>query len=461
MKKYLIIILAAATALTGCKKFLDIKPESEITGANFYQVASDAESGLIGCYDALQPDAYYGFDIETYGDVTSDNAYAGGDNPANIQMDEFKTDPNNANISRDWNQMYQAVARCNDVIDNVSTMDNKVFQGNRKKEIIAEAKFLRALDYFNLVRIWGRVPLIVNQIKDTKPESINKGNSEISDIYAQITKDLTDAVTDLPKDNETGRATKGAAEGILAKVNLTNKNWQQAADLCGQVMGLNKYSLVGNYDALWSGKNTSESLFEVQFTGGNEGNVMPDLFLPFPLATYEFLKFSTPTEDMIAAYEPNDQRKAASIIFADQYYGKNFPHVYKYRNAAGFAAPTNVPVLRYADVLLMRAEALNEISYPNLEALSILNQIRTRAGLLVSKTLLDYPTQESLRVAIAKERRVELAFEGHRWFDLLRTGKAISTLQGKYPINNDRLLFPIPQNQIDKNPNLKQNPGYN
>ena len=188
---------------------------------------------------------------------------------------------------------------------------------------------------------------------------------------------------------------------------------------------------------------------------------MPDLFLPFPLATFEFIKFSTPTEDLIAAYEPNDRRKAASIIFANQFYGANFPHVFKYRNAAGFAAPTNVPVLRYADVLLMRAEALNEINYPNTEALSLLNEIRNRAGLTTPKTFADYPSQSALRIAIAKERRVELAFEGHRWFDLLRTGTAISTLQGRYPsINANKLLYPFPQDQIDRNPNLKQNPGY-
>lgn len=456
------IILAVTAGLAGCNKFLDIKPQSEITGANFYQLASDAESGLIGCYDALQPDSYYGFDIETYGDVTSDNAYAGGDNPANIQMDNFNTDANNPNISRDWNQIYQAIGRTNDVIDNVSKMDAKTFQGDRKNEILGEAKFLRGLHYFNLVRIFGTVPLITAQLKDTKPENINAGNSTIDAIYTQITKDLTDAISNLPKDNATGRATKGAAEGLLAKVYLTNKNWLKAADFCGQTMLLNKYSLVSNYDNLWSGKNTTESLFEVQFTGGTEGNTMPDLFLPYPLATYEFLKFSTPTEDMIAAYEPNDQRKAASIIFATQYYGTNFPHVYKYRNAAGFAAPTNVPVLRYADVLLMKAEALNETSYPNTEALDLLNRIRNRAGLTINKTFVDYPSQDALRIAIAKERRVELAFEGHRWFDLLRTGKAISTLQGKYPtISNNKLLYPFPQNQLDKNPNLKQNLGYN
>ncbi len=454
MKKYLIIILVAGTALSGCNEFLDIKPQSEITGANFYQNSSDAEAGLIGCYDALQPDSYYGFDMETFGDVTSDNAYAGGDNPANIQMDVFNTDANNANIARNWDQIYQAIGRTNDVIDNVSKMDAGLFQGTRKNEIIGEAKFLRGLHYFNLVRIYGKVPLVVAQIKDTKPESINAGRSPIDAIYIQIVEDLTDAVAGLNKDNATGRATKGAAQGLLAKVYLTNKDWSKASGLTLDVKNLSKYSLVGNYDNLWSGKNTSESLFEVQYTGGTEGNVMPDLFLPFPLATFEFLKFSTPTEDMIAAYEPTDKRKAASIIFANQYYGNNFPHVYKYRNAAGFAAPTNVPILRYADVLLMRAEALNEISYPNTEALGLLNQIRFRAGLIIPKTLIDYPNQDALRVAIAKERRVELAFEGHRWFDLLRTGKAISTLQGKYPITEAKLLFPIPQNQIDKNPKL-------
>jgi starch-binding outer membrane protein, SusD/RagB family len=466
MKKifFFLITVVALLQTTGCKKnFTDLKPVSEITSANYFQTARQADAALTGAYDALQPDSYYGYDMNTFGEATSDNSLAGGDDPGIFQIDGFTTNPTNNITNRNWPQIYQAIGRTNDVVDNVNKMDVALFfnKPQRKTEIIGEAKFLRALHYFNLVRIYGPVPLVLKQTTAVTADNVNVGNSTIDEIYTKgIIPDLEFAIANLPKDMDKGRATKGAAYGLLAKVYLTRKDWAKAAENVQKVKDLNKYIIISNYDNLFSSKNTEESLFEVQYIGGGEGNPLPDLYLPYPQATFEFLKFHTPTPDIIAAYTPNDVRKKSSIIFQNQFYGANFPHIYKFRNAASFAAPTNFPVLRYADVVLMGAEALNEISYPSQPALEALNAIRQRAG-LSPLTFAALSTQNLFRDTVAKERRLELAFEGHRWFDLVRTDKALSTLQAAYPnMSAKNLLFPIPQVELDRNPNLIQNAGY-
>lgn len=463
MKSSLKIFFAAlvlALCFTGCKKFLDVVPPSEITSANFYSSANDAEAALVGCYDALQPDSYYGFDISAYGDVASDDCDAGGDNQSRISIDDFTTNSTNGTTSRNWTQIYAGIGRTNDVITNVGKMPDNLFTGGRKNAILGEARFLRGLHYFNLVRIFGGVPLVTVQVTDSQPGTVNKPRNTVAEVYVQIISDLQFAADNLAKDATAGRVTKGAALGLLAKVYLTQKDWQKAADLSNQVIALAKYQLLPNYDDLFEQDNTAEIIFSVQYTGTSEGNVLPDLLLPFPQASYEFIKFNTPTPSIINAYETGDKRKASSLIITDQNYGKNLAFVYKFRRAAAFASPADITVLRYADVLLMRAEALNELGYGNAEAFTLLNQVRTRAG-LAAKTTADLPSQESFRNFVAQERRVELAFEGERWFDLVRTGKALTALQaaGK-AITQKNLLFPIPQEQIDRNPNLVQNPGY-
>jgi starch-binding outer membrane protein, SusD/RagB family len=461
MKKIIVYFLIAFAVVqgTGCdSSFTDLKPVSEITSANYFKTARQADASLTSAYDALQPDRYYGYDMNTFGEAASDNCFAGGDDPGIAQINDFTTTPTNGIIGRNWPQIYLAIGRANDVIDNVGKMDVGLFfnKPERQTEIIAEAKFLRALHYFNLVRIYGPVPLVVKQVTAVTADNVNVPNSTQEEIYTKsIIPDLEFALANLPKDMDKGRATKGAAYGLLAKVYLTRKEWAKAAENVQRVKDLNKYKILSNYDNLFSSKNTEESLFEVQYTGGGEGNALPELYLPYPLGTYDFIKFHTPTPNLIAAYTPADGRKQSSIVFKN-----GIPHIYKFRNAAGFSAPTNFPVLRYADVLLIGAEALNEISYPSQPALDALNAIRQRAG-LNALTLIDLSTQDIMRDAIAKERRLELAFEGHRWFDLVRTEKALSTMQPDYPIMSAKnLLFPVPQVERDRNPNLKQNGGY-
>ena len=445
--------------LGSCKKFLDLQPISDVTSAAYYKTAAQAETALTGAYDALQQSNYYGFHEFNLNEVQSDNCLAGGDSPDIFQIDNFTATPTNA-VLLQYSFVYVAIARDNDVIDHVTAMDKALFAGQRQQQILGEARFLRGLNYFNIVREYGHIPLQLSSVTKLDNSVINLPQSSADDVYKAIIADLQYAADNLPADMANGRATKGAALGLLAKVYLTLKDWQKAADYAQQVIGLAKYSTAIPYDDIFTQKHNAEVIFDVEYTGGPEGNTLPDLLLPYPLATFEFKKFGTPTADMIAAYAPGDIRKASSIIFMTTIDGPNFPHVYKYRNAAAFAAPTNVIILRIADVKLMLAEALNETGYGDPRALGALNEIRQRASLPVFTTI-TLPDQASFREAVYKERRVELAFEGHRWADLVRTGRALSTMQVTYPnITSDKLILPIPQAEIDKNTALKQNPGY-
>lgn len=462
MQRIIVITLAAVLLISvpGCKKFLALEPISDVTSANFYKKASQAEAALIGAYDALQSDRYYGFHQFNLFDVTSDDCFAGGDSPDIFLVDGFEAGSTNLVLDQHWPQVYTAIGRANDVIDNVTGMDEGLFTGNRKKEIIGEARFLRALHYFNLVRIYGNIPLQLHSVTQLDNNIINLPQSAPPDVYNAIIGDFQYAADNLPVDAAIGRVTRGVALGMLAKVYLTLKDWQKTVDYCNQVIALNKYSTNVKYDDIFAQRHTAEVIFEIEYTGGAEGTVLPDLLLPYPLASFEFKKFGTPTPDIINAYEAGDIRKASSVFFWTTIDGPNYPHVYKYRFAAAFAGSSNYIVLRMADVKLMLAEALNEINYGSAESFSALNEIRVRAG-LQPKTGTDLPDQLLFREAVYHERRVELAFEGQRWPDLVRTGRAISTMKPFYStIDEHNLVQPIPQSELDKNNALKQNSGY-
>lgn len=472
MKKLFFPSLIFATIVIGgtsCKKsFTDIKPVGQQVTSAYFINEGQAEAALTTVYDVLQADSYYGYDINTLTEAVSDNTIAGGDDPAIFSIDAFTTNPTNPTIKRNFQQMFLGVARANFCIDNVTAMDvNKFNFPESKIRILAEARFLRALDYFNLVRLYGPVPLSLKQTTSIKPEDINLPNSTVDGLYTQaIIPDLQYAIANLSVDQAIGRATKGAALGLLAKVYVTRGDYTNAALFAQQVKALNKYILLSNYEDLFQSKNTREGLFEIQFASGNgEGTPYPNLVLPCSKTTFCYKKFHTPTPDVANAYEANDVRKNASIFYEHEFNNNSnpiIPYIYKFRFDNGFDGAANFPVLRYADILLIEAEALNETGYPSATALSDLQAIRTRAGLnnsTINFTVLN--TKDKFKDAILKERRVELAFEGQRWFDLLRTGKALSTMQPFYPnITAKNLLYPLPQSELDRNPNLVQNGGY-
>lgn len=480
LKPYIILLTTAL--LSSCsQEFLDLKPISTATSDNFYKTPDDFKNAINGGYAGLQAGGITG-NSYIFGEISSDNtvAVASGSVTDQDEFDRFYIKTTNPFISGRWNDAYSVIARYNTILDKIPgvTMDETL-----KNRYIAETKFLRAVVYFTLVRTFGDVPLVLKPVSNPD-EGYTYGRNPATEVYAQIEKDLTEAEAVLPVSYATadiGRATKGAAKAFLGKVYLTQKKFPAASAKLKEVIDLGVYTLLPSYADVFrvANKNNKESVFDVQYKSGGagEGNGWPNSFAPQNSGN-AVIAFggdgnNQPTADMIAAYEPGDLRKdvslassyinAAGQVIPDKFIKKYFD-VPVAKNDNG----NNIPLIRYADVLLMYAEALNEVSFqPAGDALNYLNMIRTRAG-LAKKTATDIPTQQAFRLAMEQERRVELAFEGHRWFDLVRTDRAITVLNSKKDqirlvadLTANNLVFPIPQSQIDINKDkIKQNTGY-
>lgn len=484
MKTILAVGITFLLAANGCKKdFLERSPISQMNGNNFYKTDEDMKNALAAAYGGLQYSGLYYSSMHIIGDLRSDdteitNPAAGTDMEA---VDRFQNLPTTSISSTTWAGHYQAIQSVNIVLEKIQGV---AMDPNVKARYSAEAKFLRGLMYFNLVRIFGDVPLVLKMINNPQ-EGYSYGRTPAADVYQQIIKDLSEAEAVLPHEftgADIGRATKGAAAALLGKVYLTQKRFDLAASQLKKVIDnvtLNKYQLMPTYAGVFgiANENSRESIFEVQFKKGaaGEGSPFANQFAPIGSGTAVVsvgnpLGQNIPTADISNAYEANDVRKAVSMRNSYVLGANTVQHNYivKYAGvpAAYLDSDNNWIVLRYADVLLMYAEALNEMGYvADGAAFTYLNQIRTRAG-LPSKTSnnvvpeLRVPDQAAFRLAIEQERRVELAFEGHRWFDLVRTNRAL-TILGSKGMQSHHVLFPIPQGQIDINPSLiKQNPGY-
>jgi hypothetical protein len=484
MKRLLIYsIMIFSSLLAGsCKKdFLELTPISSVTTDNFYQNANDIKNAMSGVYASLQ---IPGIHINNYifGDIRSDDTQpvASGSVTDQDEFDRFYIRTTNPFILSRWNDSYRGISRCNAVLDRIGEIE---MDPALKDRTIGETKFIRALIYFHLVRTFGDVPLVVTEIKDPD-EGYEYGRNPKAEVYAQIEKDLTEASAALPLSytgSDIGRTTQGAAKALLGKVLLTEKKFPEAAARLKEVIASNVYGLLPNYADVFrvANKNNRESVFEVQFRSGGvgEGNPWPNSFSPENSGN-AVIAFggdgnNQPSVDMTNAYEPNDKRKALSLatsyvnasgVTIQYNFVKKYYDVPATKNDNG----NNIPVIRYADVLLMYAEALNEAGYqPAGEAMTYLNEVRVRGGVPV-KTAADIPNQQAFRLAIEQERRVELAFEGHRWFDLVRTDRAITVLNSKKDqlrlvrlLNGNDMVYPIPQSQIDINRDkISQNPGY-
>ncbi|SFG83416.1 RagB/SusD family nutrient uptake outer membrane protein [Pedobacter insulae] len=476
-----IIVLLSASS---CKKdFLDRAPISQMNGNNFYKTAEDMKNALSAAYAGLQYGGLYYSSMHVIGDMRSDNTEITNPNAGSdlVAVDNFQNLATTSISSTTWAGHYQAIQSVNAVIEKIETVP---MDAGLKARYTAEAKFLRALMYFNLVRIFGDVPLVTKVINNPQ-EGYNYGRNPSAEVYAQIIADLTDAENTLPFEftgGDIGRATKGAAMSLLGKVYLTQKNWSLAAAKLKQVIDQtvsNKYQLLPTYAGVFgiANENNREAIFEVQFKKGSAGEGSPyaNQFAPIGSGTAVVsvgnpLGQNIPTTEMSNAYEANDVRKALSMRNSYVLGANTVQHNYvvKYLGvpAASLDSDNNWIVLRYADVLLMYAEALNEQGYvADGPAFTYLNQIRTRAGLPIKTSnnaslALRVADQAAFRLAVEQERRVELAFEGHRWFDLVRTERAVTVMASK-GMQPHHVLFPIPQSQIDINPALiKQNPGY-
>lgn len=511
MKKHIYISLIAIFYLTGCSDdFLELVPESSVTSGNFYKTEAQFNQALHGAYASVR-EVKGSVAAWSMGEMRSDNTHlefnVTNRGPQYIEReyaDFFMDESTSGLIASKYNSSYVGIARVNNILDQISTvgLSDQVVDG-----ISGQARFLRALFYFDLVRYFGGVPLYVKAVKGADDAFLPRSSAE--EVYQVIIEDLQEAIQKLPETKfpQSGMATKGAARMLLADVYLTLKNYPQAEAELKSITQMG-YSLLPEYASAFSlsQKNSVESIFEVQYQQGNQGQQSNFLYHFLPLSA-DVSKitgitsqnrqgggWNTPTFEMIESYEPGDKRLEASIgiaegtgVVGDMFIeavkspvgytpptGKRvYPFIKKYLHAHGLEQNTddNFPVYRYADALLALAEVLNEQGKP--EALTYLNPVRIRAGLApVTET-----NQALLRDIIAHERRIELAFENKRWLDLVRTGKAIEVMNKNgqyvkavhagesylpdisYNLTPNRLLFPIPNREILIG-KLEQNPGY-
>ncbi|HLT09083.1 MAG TPA: RagB/SusD family nutrient uptake outer membrane protein [Cyclobacteriaceae bacterium] len=489
-KYILTAMLAGSLIMSSCDSYLDKEPISDATSTNAYRTASDAEAALVGAYDSFQAE-YYIWDNVIFSDIISDNHYAGGDNPEVFAVDNLDIQPVNSRLFNNWSQLYNAIAKANVVLAKVPEIeDPKIDVANRREQILGEAAFLRAYHYFQLVTLWGGVPLILDPVASTDPAETQKPRNTEQDVYGQIIIDLEYALERLPDTYgpdasiNKARATKGAVNALLAKV------YAQKADRdYSKVLGYAQavidspagYSLLPDYRNLFDGNNynNAESIMEVQFVGGTEANFGPQLLLPPSVSGDTWRKFVTPSKDLVKAFdeEGDEIRKQATVIFeaapwADEFWSLQVngqvPFAYKWKEANGWASTNRQYLFRLADIILLKAEALNELDR-GVEALVELNKIRARVNLPEVSS----DNKEEIKLLIEKERRLELAQEAQRWNDLKRYSRAVEVMNNLVEIDlrtnqpkvfdmtEAKLLLPIPQQEINRNPLLVQNPGYN
>lgn len=483
------IIIVLLTVTIGCDDYLDLQPISEETTSNAYETASQIEAALVGAYESFQSSEYYVWDNLLFQDVRSDNCYAGGDNPEIFQLDYIDIEPTHSRIFTHWSNLYNAISKANLVIERVDQINDPLLTEERRSQIKGEAIFLRSYHYFTLVKLWGGVPLITNTITSTEAEDINIPRATVEEVYAQITTDLELAVTLLPQVYGSGasidkaRATSGAAHALAAKAYAQQPvpNYDAVLNHIEAVESSSaNYQLI-DYDQLFNGNNynNAESIIEVQYLGGDEGNFGPQLLLPPSVSGDTWRKFVTPSVDLVNAFddEGDTVRKNAAILFesvqwVDEFWGNTqgavIPFSYKWKNASGFASADNTYLIRYGDIVLLKAEALNETNQLQ-AAISEVNRIRFRAQ-LPDLTNAQSSSQQVLRQTILKERRLELFQEGQRWDDLARNNALVATMNAlvevdlrtgnavNYNMTEAKKLLPIPQQELDRNPALVQNP---
>ncbi|GAB4027122.1 RagB/SusD family nutrient uptake outer membrane protein [Spirosoma gilvum] len=488
------------------KSFLDVPVQGQATTATDPNLAVNLVTGV---YNSLyNSEAFGGAGGDIHGisfiagtNIISDDADKGsfdGDQPNLKDIDNFATTPTNNFVAALWNGYYSGISRTNQAL---AALETASIDASTKSRLTGEVRFIRGYYYFNLVRFFGKVPKVVRVPKDAQDANTDPAfqtRAPVDTIYNVITQDLQYAISNLPLRAQAGagHVNKGAAQALLAKTYLYRKNWQQVQALTQEVINSGQYSLLPDYTLLWRyvSNNSVESIFETQSGTFNNGDIAVGGYCTWqgPRVggkggwTDLGFGFDTPSADLANAYEPGDKRKAATIIFIDTspqhkgtvlYDGFRIPSADSvqnlYYNYKAYASENpniepylgnrdrkqkNVRLLRYADVLLMAAEAANELGQ-SAQAITYLNMIRTRAGLAATKAT----SQTDVRQAIWKERRVELAMEHDRFFDLVRTGRAAQVMQaaGKNFVAGKNELLPVPSLQIQlSGGQLDQNPGY-
>ena len=484
LKYNLIAIALLGFSFSSCSDFLEQNPQTDLSENDFYKTADDILSAVNGVYSSLQEGDIYG-NWYVFGEIPSDNTrnQLSGSVTTQNEFDQFYIDTQNSMIANFWKAAYKVINRTNTVLGRIDGIEINTEWANRYK---LECKFIRALMYFNLVRVYGDVPLVLKEISISESYDILREPKE--NVYNQIIADLKEA-QDLPVSYSTaedGRATQGAAKALLANVYMTLHKYAEAETILAEIINSGRYSLLENtpgslnidgYKNVFSpvNHNSKEGIFEIQFLKGGygEGSNYANNFAPENSGTNVVAVGGTggnniPEMDIYNAYEEGDLRRDFSMSLGYYDNRKNNEWV-ESRYVCKFMdvpyqnndASNNYPVIRYADVILMYAEALNQ-NGKTAEACKYLNMTRRRGfGYQTTETSpVDLQTTDKAQFAlmVEQERRVELAFENHRWFDLIRTGRAVEVMRSKgFSLNETNLICPIPQKQIDVNPKLTQN----
>jgi starch-binding outer membrane protein, SusD/RagB family len=481
MKKiHILVAFFTVFAVFSCRdSFIDLTPPTALPPEKYYKTEADLKSAVSGIYGLLR-NVYANYHL--LNELPSDNTHSYGESEAGTgAFDKLNWLPTTGDLSGQWNVHYNTIAQCNNVIEKI---DGVTFAREATKaQYIAEAKFARALMYFNLVRYFGDVPLVLKVLR-TEEEGYTYLRTPVAAVYTQIEKDLQDAESVLPAlytdATDRGRASNGAAKALLGKVYLQQNKYALAEAKLKEVRVQSpaNYDLLpgSNYADVFSINNeyNKEIIFTVSYSratsGVGEGSGFAYLFLPQPsgrtiVTNIAPSSINIGTSDLFDAFEPGDIRRNMITLFT-----QTFPYYYTRKfldnPPAVNEGENNWIVIRYADVLLMLAESLNEQGKTT-EALTTLQLVRTRAGLTTNLAL----NQTDTRRLIKNERRVELCYEGHRWQDLIRWNDYETVMRAyklKYSINGaasinitpERRLFPIPLRERVLNQNLTQNPGY-
>ena len=462
MKRFVLLSILILPLVISCEKFFDLTPDTEVPVENVYKTASDFDIAIIGCYAKLQSQ----FSIYTeLCEYRSDDLYISAPTAGTqdrYDIDNFKEQSSNGILEDAWSNFNNGIYRCNMVLDRIDQAD---FDEGLKKQYKAEALFLRAYTYFNMYRIWGGVPVARHVLSVN--EALKTGRSSKEEMYTFIAGDLEEIVNGamLPVSyvaGNKGRVTLGAAKALLGKVYLTFGKDQEAATLLAGIIGT--YSLLPNIADVFhvDNEDNREIIFAVKWNKTVVGEGHGAWF-----SISNLTDDSGRSQVLKNLYEDGDARK--TLLEYRKVEGVNLYLMNKFydtRDETNLTYGNDQVLLRYSDVLLMYAEALNNIAYSNdqnSEQMKALNAVHTRAG-LPSLSITDLGSQDAFKRAICKERQMEFPYEGQRWFDVVRMGYAqeFAAAEG-HEIQSYQLVFPIPNAEIERinDPALLwQNPNY-
>lgn len=485
MRNTVFLAIVLSLLNSSCREsFFNELPPDQLTEDLFFNNKEDLESILYDAYFRLRAAYANQYAI---GDVASDNAYNSklNNNQNLININESNVDASNAVLQNVWTAGYYVIARANLVLNHIETISLAEDERNQLK---GEALFLRSLIYFNLIRIFGDVPLVLTDIS-SPDEAFSYERKKVDAIYDQLITDLSNAENWLPlsyrNSKDIGRATSVAAKSLLGDIYLTRKEYGKASVVFAEIVDSDVAALMEDYSQIFDSKNANnrEIIFAVQYARGldpSQGNPLVSMAWPNENVGNGLLRLGLGnfliTDDLDKAFEEGDKRKLMNNYDFEEGYSRRYVFTRKYYDnemTVRVESGNDWIIYRYGDILLKYAEALNELGN-TAEAFGYLAEIRSRAGLSSNTALVD--SQSDMRLAIEQERRIELNCEGHRWFDLLRTDRLRNVMNAHFQdpaldhhqigtgasVADFEVLFPIPLFEINLNPkNLTQNPGYN